>query len=278
MDSLDPLKLYFQRVRKISRLNVEEFNSLWRLWRKTGNRRAKERLIEGNQRLVITLAKRYQRWGMEFLDLIEEGNLGLLRALEKFNPRKGNRFSTYAAYWIDQSIRRAMDTQSKTIRIPPHAWEGLRRWVKQWDKLRGQLGRSPTMTEMASHLGLSPREMKSILELNELTKNLGSLDAPINLEENLYLKDVIPDGEKNSPEHIISLLRFNDDLSTVVNQLTSKEKAVVQMRFGLNDGRRLTLDEVGKRFRLSRERIRQIEQKALLRLRRFAQRKGLIQA
>ncbi|MFH1259271.1 MAG: sigma-70 family RNA polymerase sigma factor [Elusimicrobiota bacterium] len=277
MDSLDPLKLYFQQIRKIPRLSADEFDSLWKLWMKTGNRRAKERLIEGNQRLVITLAKRYHRWGMEFLDLIEEGNLGMLRALEKYNPRKGNRFSTYAAYWIDQAMRRAMDTQSKTIRIPPHAWEGLRKWIKEWDKLRGQYGRAPTMTEMSSRLGLSAREMKSIMELNELTKSLSSLDAPINLEENLYLKDVIPDGEKNSPEHIISLLRANDDLSKVIDQLSPKEKAVIQMRFGLNDGKRLTLDEVGRRFKLSRERIRQIEHKALLRLRRFAQRKGLIQ-
>jgi RNA polymerase sigma factor (sigma-70 family) len=273
-ESLDAVSLYFRAIKDFPELSREAFNTLWHRARK-GDKAAKAELIERNLRLVIPIAKKYYRPGLDFLDIIEEGNLGLMHAIDKFDPKKGFRFSTYGAYWIEQSIRRAIDEQSKTIRIPPHAWEALRRWLRQWDVLHGQLGRDPTLQEMAQKLHLSARQVKGILDAAEAARGIGSLEAPLDEDENLTIKDVISDDELYAPDRLISLLKLHDELDVAMSQLPLRERQILEMRFGLN-GENHTLEEVGKRLHVSRERIRQLEKRGLERLRRLAQRMGIV--
>lgn len=274
-DSLDPVTQYFKEVKNLPSFPFDEFLRIFDKYKK-GDKSAKNKLVEANLRLVIPIAKRYYRRGIHFLDLIEEGNLGLMHALEKFEPKKGFRFSTYSAYWIEQSIRRAVDEQSKTIRIPPHAWEILRKWLREWDRLHGQLGRDPTMTEMARQLHLSARQIKGVMEAADAARGIGSLETPLNDEENLTVKDVLRDSEKNSPDEILSLVRLHDELQIALEKLPARERNIIELRFGLKTYRGMTLDKVGKKYGLSRERVRQLEQRALLRLRRTVQRMGIM--
>lgn len=274
-DSLDPVTQYFKEVKNLTALPFEDFLRLFKKY-KQGQKSAKNKLVEANLRLVIPIAKRYYRRGIHFLDLIEEGNLGLMHALEKFEPEKGFRFSTYSAYWIEQSIRRAVDEQSKTIRIPPHAWEILRKWLREWDRLHGELGRDPTMTEMARQLHLSARQIKGVMEASEAARGIGSLETPLDEEENLTVKDVLRDSKKNTPDEILSLVRLHDELQQALEKLPARERNIIELRFGLKTNRGMTLDKVGKKYGLSRERVRQLEQRALLRLRRTVQRMGII--
>jgi RNA polymerase sigma factor (sigma-70 family) len=273
-ESLDAVSLYFRAIKDFPELSREAFNTLWHRANK-GDKTAKQELVERNLRLVIPIAKKYYRPGLDFLDIIEEGNLGLMHAIDKFDPKKGFRFSTYGAYWIEQSIRRAIDEQSKTIRIPPHAWEALRRWLREWDSLHGQLGRDPTLTEMASRLHLSARQVKGILDAAEAARGIGSLEAPLDDDENLTVKDVISDDELYAPDRLISLFKLHDELDVALSQLPLRERQILEMRFGLN-GENQTLEEVGKKLRVSRERIRQLEKRGLERLRRLAQRMGIV--
>jgi RNA polymerase sigma factor (sigma-70 family) len=273
-ESLDAVSLYFRAIKDFPELSREAFNTLWHRANK-GDKTAKKELVERNLRLVIPIAKKYYRPGLDFLDIIEEGNLGLMHAIDKFDPKKGFRFSTYGAYWIEQSIRRAIDEQSKTIRIPPHAWEALRRWLREWDKLHGQLGRDPTLSEMASKLRLSARQVKGILDAAEAARGIGSLEAPLDDDENLTVKDVISDDELYAPDRLISLFKLHDELDVALSQLPLRERQILEMRFGLN-GENQTLEEVGKKLRVSRERIRQLEKRGLERLRRLAQRMGIV--
>jgi len=256
-ESLDAVSLYFRAIKNYPELNREQFNDLWRRAKK-GDRKAKEELIERNLRLVIPIAKKYFRPGIDFLDIIEEGNLGLMHAIDKFDPDRGFRFSTYGAYWIEQSIRRAIDEQSKTIRIPPHAWEALRKWLRQWDVLHGQLGRDPTLHEMAQKLHLSARQVKGILDAAEAARGIGSLESPLDDDENLTLKDVISDGELYAPDRLMSVLKLHDELDVAMSQLPIRERQILELRFGLS-GENQTLEEVGKKLKVSRERIRQLE-------------------
>lgn len=274
-DSLDPVTQYFKEVKNLPSFPFDEFLRIFEKYKK-GDKSAKNKLVEANLRLVIPIAKRYYRRGTHFLDLIEEGNLGLMHALEKFEPKKGFRFSTYSAYWIEQSIRRAVDEQSKTIRIPPHAWEILRKWLREWDRLHGELGRDPTMTEMARQLHLSARQIKGVMEASEAARGIGSLETPLNDQENLTVKDVLRDSEKNSPDEILSLVRLHDELQKALEKLPARERNIIELRFGLKTYRGMTLDKVGKKYGLSRERVRQLEQRALLRLRRTVQRMGIM--
>lgn len=274
-DSLDPVTQYFKEVKNLPSFPFDEFLRIFEKYKK-GDKSAKNKLVEANLRLVIPIAKRYYRRGTHFLDLIEEGNLGLMHALEKFEPKKGFRFSTYSAYWIEQSIRRAVDEQSKTIRIPPHAWEILRKWLREWDRLHGELGRDPTMTEMARQLHLSARQIKGVMEAADAARGIGSLETPLNDEENLTVKDVLRDSEKNSPDEILSLVRLHDELQKALEKLPARERNIIELRFGLKTYRGMTLDKVGKKYGLSRERVRQLEQRALLRLRRTVQRMGIM--
>jgi len=273
-DTLDPVSLYFRGIKDLPKFTPEEQTALWKKAKK-GDKEAKKTLVECNLRLVIPTAKKYYHPGIDFLDLIEEGNLGLMHAVEKFDPKKGFRFSTYAAYWIEQSVRRALDEQSKTIRIPPHAWEILRKWFRQWDELHGRLGRDPTLAEMAKKLHLSTRQVRSVLDASEAAKGLGSLEAPLDEDENLFLKDVISEEDKHNPDEILSLLKLHDELGKALNEINPRERKILDMRFGLNGPERMTLEEVGKKLKLSRERVRQLEERGLQRLRRITHKMGL---
>jgi RNA polymerase primary sigma factor len=267
---------YFKSIQKLSQAPREEMHALWKKAKK-GDHEAKKRIMEMNLRLVVPIAKKYHRADIEFLDLIEEGNLGLLHAIDKFDPGKGYRFSTYASYWIEQSIRRAVEEQSKTIRIPPHAWEALRRWLKEWDHLHGQLGRDPTLAEMAKRMHLTARQVRGVLDAAEAAKGIGSLETPLEAEENITVEDMLSESEASSPENLISVLKLHDELGEALNEIGDREKLILELRYGLTGKNPMTLEEVGKKLKLSRERIRQIEERALLRLRRVANRMGLIE-
>src|SRR6195256_4485510 len=206
-ESLDAVSLYFRAIKDFPELSREAFNTLWHRASK-GDKSAKKELVERNLRLVIPIAKKYYRPGLDFLDIIEEGNLGLMHAIDKFDPTKGFRFSTYGAYWIEQSIRRAIDEQSKTIRIPPHAWEALRRWLRQWDQLHGQLGRDPTLQEMAQKLHLTARQIRGVLDAAEAARGLESLDTPLDDDEDLFVKDIVAESSEHSPDAVLSELRM----------------------------------------------------------------------
>jgi RNA polymerase sigma factor (sigma-70 family) len=274
-DSLDAVTLYFHGIKRLQDVSKEAMAELWKKAKKN-DKAAQKRITEANLRLVIPIAKKYYRPGVDFLDLIEEGNLGLMHAVEKFDPKRGFRFSTYAAYWIEQAVRRALDEQSKTIRIPPHALEALRKWVKEWDKMHSSLGRDPTLHEMADKLNLSARQIKSVLDAHEASKSVGSLDTPLDEDENLFIRDILTDKMELSPDQAFTATRMEDDLTDALKQVGEREQEILEMRFGLNGNERMTLEEVGRKLRLSRERVRQLEERGLLRLKRVAQRMGLL--
>lgn len=275
--STDTISQYFKGIQKLANVDREEMHKLWKK-AKRGDHEAKKRIMEANLRLVVPIAKKYHRQGIEFLDLVEEGNLGLMHSIDKFEPSKGYRFSTYASYWIEQSIRRAVEEQSKTIRIPPHAWEALRKWLKQWEKLHTQLGRDPTLAEMARKMHWTARQVRGVLDAAEAAKGMGSLEAPIDSEDdNITVEDMISENDNQSPESLISVLKLHDELNQALKEIGDRERMILEFRHGLTGQTPMTLEEVGKRLKLSRERIRQIEERALLRLRRVANRMGLIE-
>lgn len=302
MENLDPVLLYFKELRKTPPLPHKEFLRLWKIFQagEKANEKAEKykkrlssktkralqeqirqgeeaklALVIGNLRLVVPIAKRFYRPGLDFLDLIEEGNIGLIHALKKFNPRKGFRFSTYASYWIDQAVRRSIEEQSKTIRIPPHAWEALRKWFKEWEHLRADMGRNPTLLEMARRLNLSARQMKGVMEAVEASKGIGSIDLTLDEDENLALKDMISDEEKHEPDKLFSVLKLHDEMESALNKLPKREREIVSLRFGLDGGESQTLEDVGKKLKISRERVRQIQERAINRLRQIVQKMGL---
>lgn len=275
--STDTISQYFRGIQKLAQMPREEMHKLWKRAKK-GDRDAKQQIIEANLRLVVPIAKKYHRQGIDFMDLIEEGNLGLMHSIDKFEPSKGYRFSTYASYWIEQSIRRAVEEQSKTIRIPPHAWEALRKWLKQWEKMHLMLGRDPTLAEMARKMHWTARQVRGVLDAAEAARGMGSLEAPIDSEdENITVEDMISENDNQSPENLIGVLKLHDELNQALREIGDRERMILEFRHGLTGQTPMTLEEVGKRLRLSRERIRQIEERALLRLRRVANRMGLIE-
>ena len=278
-EQTDSIVQYFKSMHNvITEVSREDMHELWQR-AKRGDRRAKKRIMELNLRLVIPTAKRYHRPGTDLMDLIEEGNLGLLHAIDKFDPRKGYRFSTYATYWIEQYIRRAVEEQTGTIRIPPHAWESLRQWLKKWDILQGQLGREPTLAEMAKELQWSARQVKAVMEAAEAAKGIGSLGASIDNSEDgdITLEDTIMDTEANSPDNLLSMLRLNDEFGAALKQIGDRERTILEYRYGLTGKKPMTLEEIGQTMTLSRERVRQIEERAILRLRRVTQRMGMVE-
>ncbi len=272
--SIDLIKLYFREIEKFPSLREEELVKLWQETKK-GSKNAKRKLIEGNLRLVIPLAKKYYHPGIDFLDLIEEGNLGLIKAIERFEPKRGYRFSTYATYWIEQAIKRSVEVQTKTIRIPVHTWETLKKYLREWEKLHVKLGRYPTTEEMKKQLNLTTRKIKNIINLLAFSSGMSSLDQPLSEDEETSLEEVVSvENPADAPDYLISLLKLHADINLAMQILQEKERKILSARYGMDDGKNHTLEEVGKKLKISRERVRQLEKRALEKLKHYTQRKG----
>lgn len=276
--NIDSTNQYIKAITKIdNKVSREEMHELWKRV-KRGDRRAKQRIMELNLKLVIPIAKRFLYPGADLMDLIEEGNLGLLHAIDKFDPKKGYRFSTYASYWIEQYVRRSVEEYSKTIRIPPHAWTALRKWLRQWDIMHGKLGRDPTLAEMAKEMHWTANQVRTVLNAHEAIKGTTSLETPIYSDENMdTIGDTIANTADSNPEDLISVLKIHDELRNALKDIGDRERMIIEMRYGLTGQNPMTLQEIGEKLKLSRERVRQIEERAILRLRRVAARMGLIE-
>lgn len=275
MEKFDPVQLYFREIKKMPELSEKEIKQLWKKARKK-DKKAQKKLVEANLRLVIPLAKKYFRHGLDFLDLIEEGNMGLMRAVEKFNPNRKIQFSTYANYWIDQSIRRAVEEQCKTIRIPPHVWDSLHKWLKNWRPLQAKLGRDPTSKEMADKLDLSGIQIRNLINAVKVSQGTSSLETPIDEDGNLLIRDIVSDDKSSTPEKLNEVLRLHSEINEAMSHLSPREKKIIELRFGLTKKQPFSLDKVGKLMRLSRERVRQLEERALKRLKSISLRMKLI--
>ena len=259
----DPVRMYLKEIGKVSLLSADEEIELAKRMEK-GDEAAKKRLAEANLRLVVSIAKRYVGRGMLFLDLIQEGNLGLIKAVEKFDYRKGYKFSTYATWWIRQAITRAIADQARTIRIPVHMVETINKLIRVSRQLLQELGREPTPEEIAEEMDMPVDRVREILKISQ---EPGSLETPIGEEEDSHLGDFIQDDNVPVPADAAAFTLLKEQLVEVLSTLTDREQKVLRLRFGLDDGRARTLEEVGKEFNVTRERIRQIEEKALRKLR-----------
>ncbi|MET3617300.1 RNA polymerase primary sigma factor [Peptoniphilus olsenii] len=267
----DPVRMYLKEIGKISLLTADEEVEIAKRM-EAGDPFAKKELAEANLRLVVSIAKRYVGRGMSFLDLIQEGNLGLMKAVDKFDYTKGFKFSTYATWWIRQAITRAIADQARTIRIPVHMVETINKLVRVQRQLVQELGRDPIPEEIAKEMNL---DVERVREIQKIAQEPVSLETPIGEEEDSHLGDFIPDDEILSPSDAATFTLLKEQLSTVLETLTDREKKVLTLRFGLDDGRARTLEEVGKEFDVTRERIRQIEAKALRKLRHPSRSKKL---
>lgn len=267
----DPVRMYLKEIGRVPLLTAEEEVELSKLI-EAGDESAKRRLAEANLRLVVSIAKRYVGRGMLFLDLIQEGNLGLLKAVDKFDYRKGFKFSTYATWWIRQAITRAIADQARTIRIPVHMVETINKLIRISRQLLQELGREPTPEEIAEQMELPVERVREIMKI---AQEPVSLETPIGEEEDSHLGDFIEDQEAPAPAEAASFLLLKEQLEDVLDTLTSREERVLRLRFGLDDGRPRTLEEVGQVFGVTRERIRQIEAKALRKLRHPSRSKKL---
>lgn len=259
----DPVKIYLKEIGRVPLLTPEEEIQLAERMA-TGDVKAKQRLAEANLRLVVSIAKRYVGRGMQFLDLIQEGNLGLIKAVEKFDHTKGFKFSTYATWWIRQAITRAIADQARTIRIPVHMVETITKVKKASSQLLHKNGHDASPEEIAAELNLPVEKVREIMRI---AQDPVSLETPIGEEEDSHLGDFIPDDDAPAPADAASLILLKEKLGEVLSTLTEREEKVLRLRFGLEDGRSRTLEEVGKEFEVTRERIRQIEAKALRKLR-----------
>ena len=259
----DPVRMYLKEIGKVPLLTAEEEIELAKKMEQ-GDQEAKKRLAEANLRLVVSIAKRYVGRGMLFLDLIQEGNLGLIKAVEKFDYRKGYKFSTYATWWIRQAITRAIADQARTIRIPVHMVETINKLIRVSRQLLQELGREPTPEEIAEEMDMPVERVREILKISQEPV---SLETPIGEEEDSHLGDFIQDDNVPVPADAATFTLLKEQLDEVLSTLTEREQKVLILRFGLEDGRARTLEEVGKEFNVTRERIRQIEAKALRKLR-----------
>ena len=259
----DPVRMYLKEIGKVPLLSAEEEIELAKRM-ENGDQEAKKRLAEANLRLVVSIAKRYVGRGMLFLDLIQEGNLGLIKAVEKFDYRKGYKFSTYATWWIRQAITRAIADQARTIRIPVHMVETINKLIRVSRQLLQELGREPTPEEISEEMGMPVDRVREILKISQEPV---SLETPIGEEEDSHLGDFIQDDNVPVPAEAASFTLLREQLVEVLGTLTEREQKVLRLRFGLDDGRARTLEEVGKEFNVTRERIRQIEAQALRKLR-----------
>ncbi len=267
----DPVRMYLKEIGKVPLLSADEEIELAQRMH-DGDEAAKKRLAEANLRLVVSIAKRYVGRGMLFLDLIQEGNLGLIKAVEKFDYHKGYKFSTYATWWIRQAITRAIADQARTIRIPVHMVETINKLIRVSRQLLQELGRDPTPEEVAKEMNMP---IDKVREIQKIAQEPVSLETPIGEEEDSHLGDFIPDDDAPAPSEAASFTLLKEQLMQVLGTLTSREEKVLRLRFGLDDGRARTLEEVGKEFDVTRERIRQIEAKALRKLRHPSRSKKL---
>ena len=267
----DPVRMYLKEIGRVALLTAAEEVELAKRMQ-DGDDEAKKRLAEANLRLVVSIAKRYVGRGMLFLDLIQEGNLGLIKAVEKFDYTKGFKFSTYATWWIRQVITRAIADQARTIRIPVHMVETINKLIRIKRQLLQELGRDATPEEIALEMEMEPEKVREILKI---AQEPVSLETPIGEEEDSHLGDFIPDDEVQAPSDVATFTLLREQLSNVLHTLTDREQKVLRLRFGLDDGRARTLEEVGKEFDVTRERIRQIEAKALRKLRHPSRSKKL---
>ena len=267
----DPVRMYLKEIGKVPLLSAEEEIEFAQRMEE-GDEEAKKRLAEANLRLVVSIAKRYVGRGMLFLDLIQEGNLGLIKAVEKFDYRKGYKFSTYATWWIRQAITRAIADQARTIRIPVHMVETINRLMRVSRQLLQELGRDPVPEEIAKAMEMPVSKVREIMKISQEPV---SLETPIGEEEDSHLGDFIPDDDVPVPAEAAAFTLLKEQLIEVLDTLTEREQKVLRLRFGLDDGRARTLEEVGKEFNVTRERIRQIEAKALRKLRHPSRSKKL---
>ena len=267
----DPVRMYLKEIGKVPLLTAEQEQDLAQRML-DGDEDAKAQLIEVNLRLVVSIAKRYLGRGMQFLDLIQEGNLGLIKAVDKFDHSKGFKFSTYATWWIRQAITRAIADQARTIRIPVHMVETINRLVREQRALIQELGREPTVEEIAERMNLP---VEKVREIQKISQEPVSLEKPIGEEEDSHLGDFIPDDDAMSPADQVAYTLLKEQLLDAMKSLTAREEKVLRLRFGLDDGRQRTLEEVGREFNVTRERIRQIEAKALRKLRHPSRSKKL---
>ena len=267
----DPVRMYLKEIGKVPLLTADEEIEIAKRMEQ-GDEEAKRKLSEANLRLVVSIAKRYVGRGMLFLDLIQEGNLGLIKAVEKFDFRKGFKFSTYATWWIRQAITRAIADQARTIRIPVHMVETINKLIRVSRQLLQELNREPLPEEIAKVMGISDTKVREIIKI---AQEPVSLETPIGEEEDSHLGDFIPDEDAPAPAEAASFALMKEQLLDVLDTLTAREEKVLRLRFGLDDGRQRTLEEVGREFNVTRERIRQIEAKALRKLRHPSRSKKL---
>ena len=259
----DPVRMYLKEIGTVPLLTAEEEYSL-AMKKQEGDEYAKQRLIEANLRLVVSIAKRYTGRGMSFLDLVQEGNLGLIKGVEKFDPEKGFKLSTYATWWIRQSVTRALADQARTIRVPVHMVETINKMSKMQRKLTLELGYEPSVKELAEHLDMTEEKVQEIMQI---AREPASLETPIGEEDDSNLGDFVADANVLSPEGKVESVMLREHIDSLLDDLKERERQVIVLRFGLEDGHPRTLEEVGREFNVTRERIRQIEAKALRKLR-----------
>lgn len=270
----DSVRLYLREIGKIPLLNAEEELELAQKV-VAGDKKAKDKMAEANMRLVVSIAKRYSGRGLDFLDLIQEGNTGLLRAVEKFDPDKGFKFSTYATWWIRQAITRAIADQARTIRIPVHMVETINKLLRTQRRMTQELNREPTTEELAKELEMEPEKVEYVMKIKQ---DITSLDAGVGRDgddEDSVLRDFIEDEESATPEESAASQLLKEQVQAVLSTLSDREQKIIKMRFGLENGKSHTLEEVGQEFAVTRERIRQIEAKALAKLRKHKDSKKL---
>ena len=267
----DPVRMYLKEIGTVPLLTAEEEYSL-AMKKQEGDEYAKQRLIEANLRLVVSIAKRYTGRGMSFLDLVQEGNLGLIKGVEKFDPEKGFKLSTYATWWIRQSVTRALADQARTIRVPVHMVETINKMSKMQRKLTLELGYEPSIKELAEHLDMTEEKVQEIMQI---AREPASLETPIGEEDDSNLGDFVADANVLSPEGNVESVMLREHIDSLLDDLKERERQVIVLRFGLEDGHPRTLEEVGREFNVTRERIRQIEAKALRKLRQPSRSKPL---
>lgn len=266
--------LYMQAIQRLAPISQKQMKKLLEKAAE-GDKSARRRVVEDNLRLVFPIANRYLRPGLELFDLIEEGNLGLIRAAEKFNPKRKIQFSTYARHWIEEFVRRAAATQMQMIQLPYNVLYDLHKCLDRVKVLQLKLGRHPTLTELSKKLHLSVQRVKMLLSLSTFSGGISSLETPIDEDEKIFLEDTLSDNLENSPDSVISLIKFHDELDAVFEKhLSEKEKKIILLHFGLTNTGKKTLEEIGKKLKISRERVRQLEKRALIKLQVYAQQKG----